>query len=116
MITETCSSPAVSEDRHQYEYGNARTLGTTPDRVLAVIGARLVDAAKALRQKITPLRRGSGIATPLILTLEDAGFFLQGHPTENLLYETGRTIRRRPLPFMLIGAALGFMLARGTRR
>jgi hypothetical protein len=56
------------------------------------------------------------IAIPFTQALEDAGFFLQGRPTENLAHQAGRIIRRNPVPFILIGATLGFLFARSTRR
>ena len=111
----TRPAQAVSEAPSK-QAGNNRISGSMPDRVLGTVGARLVDSARALRQKAAPLGAGSGIATPFMLALEDAGFFLQGRPTENLLYETGRLIRRHPFPFLLIGGTLGYLLARGTRR
>ncbi len=116
MDTTTEIRPVKAVNTAPSQYGHDQTPETMPDRVLGTIGARLVDSARALRQKAAPLVGGSGIAIPLMLALEDAGFFLQGRPTEKLLYETADIIRRRPIPFMLIGATLGFLLARGTRR
>ena len=116
MNTRMDTAPAQIVHAASSQYGNYRTSRKMPDRALGAVGARLVDAARTLKRKTTPRRSGSGIATQLILALEDAGFFLQGRPTENLLYETERIIRRRPIPFMLIGMTLGFLLARGTRR
>jgi hypothetical protein len=93
-----------------------RTPDTIPDRLLGRLGAGLVDTARGLRLKTAAQRSGSSLAMPVMLMIEDAGFFLQGRPTGKLLYETGRIISRRPIPFMLIGATLGFLLARGSRR
>jgi hypothetical protein len=112
-ITE--GRPVQALHERPWQYGN-RPPGSMPDRVLGAVGERLVEAARALGQKIAPLRGDSRVAMPVMRALEDAGFFLQGSPTEKLLDEAGRLIRRRPIPFMLIGATLGFLLARGTRR
>ena len=114
MHTTEKQAQAVDPALPQNE--NAETPYTMPDQVLGSVGARLVGTARALRQKTAQVPGASGVGIPFMRALEDAGFFLQGRPTEKLLYETGRTIRRRPVPFLLIGAALGFLLARGKRR
>ena len=112
--TENHQTQAFNPTLPQNE--NAETPCTMSDQVLGSVGAKLVGTARALRQKSAQVPGGSGVGIPFMLAVEDAGFFLQGRPTEELLYETGRIIRRRPLPFLLIGAALGFLLARGKRR
>jgi hypothetical protein len=115
MCSEEAKNEALSESAEVLSKDTGRrTLGLA-DSALGAVGAKLVDAARALNQK-TAWRGGSGVASPLILALQDAGFFLQGRPTEKLLHETESVLRRRPIPFILIGATLGFLLARGTRR
>lgn len=111
MATTIQTSQAQTVNAGSSQHGRGRRIyphGWTPDRVLSVIGAGLVDAARA--------QRDAGVANPLIHILQGAGFFLQAHPIKNLFSEAERLMRRRPIPFMLIAAALGFCLARGTRR
>ena len=113
--SEMCSEEAVNEALSECAEvvstdTGRRSLGLA-DGALGTVGAKLVDAARALNQK-TAWR----VASPLVVALQDTGFFLQGRPTEKLLHEAESVLRRRPIPFMLIGATLGFLLARGSRR
>jgi hypothetical protein len=114
MHTTTARAPAQGL-KQTLSLKKNETPSTRPDQMLSAVGARLVSAAKTFRHKAARLP-GFGFGIPLLQALEDTGFFLQGRPTENFLDKTGSVIRRRPVPFMLIGAALGFLLARGKRR
>jgi hypothetical protein len=89
---------------------------STPDRILEAVGVKLVDVAGALKFRTAASGTFSGSAAAIARTLEQAGFYLQGRSTTRLLDQSADLIRRHPGPSLLIGAAVGFLVARTIRR
>jgi hypothetical protein len=48
--------------------------------------------------------------------LEVAGSYLQERDVNHMLSDLSGMIRRYPVPSLLIGLGIGYLLARGTRR
>jgi hypothetical protein len=57
---------------------------------------------------------GSGVES-FAHTLERGGRYLQEHGLSGIASDLTETIRRHPVPAMLIGVALGFLVARALR-
>jgi len=91
----------------------------------AFVGQRAADMTAALGSKMQSLgstirqhapqglvgNAGSAVAD----SLENGGRYLQEHGLQGVSQDVGKLIRNNPIPAVLVGIGLGFMLARATR-
>lgn len=88
-----------------------------PDRILEALGVKLIDVAETLKLRAAATGTFSETAGAIARTLEQTGFYLQGRRlTTDLFDQSANLIRRHPGPSLLIGAAIGFLVARTIRR
>ena len=114
--TSTGVGSTCVPDRTMDQFQPSSLEPNSPDRILAALGVKLVDAAGALKAKTATPGTFSGAADAIAQALEQAGFYLQGRAATDLLDKSADLIRRHPGPALLIGAAIGFLAARTIRR
>jgi hypothetical protein len=86
------------------------------DEATAALGERVRSAAGTLRER-GPQEGMLGTATGRVAdSLEGAGRYIQEEGLAGMAEDVTELIRRNPIPAMLIGIGIGFMLARVFRR
>jgi ElaB/YqjD/DUF883 family membrane-anchored ribosome-binding protein len=79
-------------------------------------GQKMHDLAQTVRQKAPESGTIGNIAASAADVLDRSGSYLQETDVRTLQSDLEDLIRRRPLESLLIGAGVGFLLARGLRR
>jgi hypothetical protein len=93
----------------------ASNVGHRADEAAAAVGGGMKSLAGTIREN-TPqggmFRSASGTVAD---TLEDSGRYLQEHGLSGLGRDLTNIVRRNPLPALLIGIGLGYLIAQATR-
>jgi hypothetical protein len=93
----------------------ASNLGDRADDALSSVGGQMKNLAGTLRQN-TPHEGMTGQAASAVAQgLEGAGSYLQQHGIGDMTDDLSDVIRRYPIPAVLIGIGVGFLLAKATR-
>jgi hypothetical protein len=90
------------------------TVADRANSAVNTVGERISDVAGALRDKAPSSL--APYADRAADTLERAGSYLQHSDFGDFFDDVSGIIRRHPVPAMLTGVALGFILARNSRR
>jgi|GEM_PF-3356982 len=85
------------------------------DEALLVTGERLQEAAQRVRD-VAPDGQVGALATQAADALETGGQYLQHTDVHTLREDLAMQIRQRPIPALLVGVGLGFVLGRMLRR
>jgi hypothetical protein len=86
------------------------------DEATSAFGAHMQSWAGAIREN-NPSRAPSDSAADAVAnTLESGGRYLREQGLSGLGADVTQLIRRNPVPAVLIGIALGYLVARGTNR
>ncbi len=94
----------------------ASSAGRKVDEAATNLGERVQSAAGALRER-GPQEGMLGSATGAIADrLDSAGRYLQEEGLVGMAEDVTELIRRNPIPSMLIGIGIGFLLAKMLRR
>jgi ElaB/YqjD/DUF883 family membrane-anchored ribosome-binding protein len=88
----------------------------TVDSTMNTTGQKMHDLAQTVRQKAPEGGTIGNIAASAADVLDRSGSYLQETDVRTLQSDLEDLIRRRPLESLLIGAGVGFLLARGLRR
>ena len=96
--------------------GEAATyLGKKADDATSAVGGGMKSLAGTIREKM-PREGVLGTAGGAVAgTLESGGAYLQDHGLSGVGEDVTGLIRRNPIPAVLIGIGIGFLLARATR-
>lgn len=93
----------------------ASTAAEKAGEARATVGQGMESIAGKIREK-GPQQGMLGSATSSVAdTVEAAGTYLQEHDFADMGKEVTNLIRRYPIPTLLVGIGLGFLLARATR-
>jgi ElaB/YqjD/DUF883 family membrane-anchored ribosome-binding protein len=94
----------------------AGTASQKVDEATAALGERVKSAGSALRER-GPREGMLGSATGTVAdSLENTGRYIQEEGIVGMAEDIAELIRRNPIPSMLVGVGIGFMLAKMFRR
>jgi methyl-accepting chemotaxis protein len=94
----------------------ASNLGNKADSAVTSVGAGMHSVADTIRDK-GPSGGFAGQATSAVAsTLDSGGRYLEEHGLSGMADDLTNLIRRNPLPALLVGVGLGYLLARMTSR
>jgi len=91
----------------------AATMASQP---MAAVGERIGSLAGVIREKAPHEGTVGTAATTVAEKLDAAGSYLQEKDLNHMMGDLSGMIRRYPVPSLLIGLGLGYLLARSTRR
>jgi uncharacterized protein YjbJ (UPF0337 family) len=83
---------------------------------MAAVGERIGSLAETIREKAPNEGRVGTAATAVAEKLDVAGSYLQGKDFDHVLNDVSSMIRRYPVPSLLVGLGVGYLLARSVRR
>jgi hypothetical protein len=93
----------------------ASSVGQKAEDATAVVGGGMKNLAGTIREK-GPHGGVLGSVTDSVAgTLEGSGRYLEEHGLSGMGKDMADIVRRNPLPALLIGIGLGYLLARATR-
>jgi len=106
--------------REGYEKGKdmvkdaAGTVGTKAEDYTASAGSGLRSAAGAIRENAPHSGMLGSAASGVASGLESAGRYLEENKLSGIANDLTDMIRRNPVPALLVGIGVGFLLARAT--
>lgn len=83
---------------------------------IAAVGERIGSLADTIRDKVPNEGRVGTAATAVAEKLDVAGSYLQEKDFNHVLNDVSSMIRRYPVPSLLVGLGVGYLLARSVRR
>jgi hypothetical protein len=83
---------------------------------MAAVGEKIGSLADVIREKAPHEGTVGTAATAVAEKLNVAGSYLQEKDLNHVLGDVSSMIRRYPVPALLIGLGIGYLLARSTRR
>jgi len=89
---------------------------TAANQATSAVGEQLGSLAGMIRDKATGEGTVGRAATAVAETLGEAGAYLQEQKVEHVMENVTDLIRRYPVPSLLIGLGVGYLLARSMRR
>jgi uncharacterized protein YjbJ (UPF0337 family) len=89
---------------------------TKPSQPIAAVGEKMGSLAGVIREKAPHEGAAGTAATTVADKLDAAGSYLQAKNLDHMMSDLSGMIRRYPVPSLLIGLGIGYLLARGTRR
>jgi uncharacterized protein YjbJ (UPF0337 family) len=90
--------------------------GISTAQPMAAVGERIGSLADVIRDKAPHEGAVGTAATTVAEKLDVAGSYLQQKDLNHVLSDVSGMIRRYPVPSLLIGLGIGYLLARSTRR
>ncbi len=94
----------------------ASTLGQRAEDCTHAVGSGMKNLAETVRQKGPQAGVGAAATSSLAQGLETGGQYLEQEGLKGIAEDVTNLIRRNPLPALLLGVGLGFILARATTR
>jgi ElaB/YqjD/DUF883 family membrane-anchored ribosome-binding protein len=91
----------------------ASFLGHKADDATASVGSSMKNLGGSIREHTPGMLSGAGEA--VANTLESGGRYLEEHHLQEIGADVTNLIRRNPIPAVLIGIGVGFLLARAIR-
>jgi uncharacterized protein YjbJ (UPF0337 family) len=92
------------------------SVGTKASEQMSAVGEKMGSLADAIREKAPPEGAVGTAATTVADKLDAAGSYLQERNLDHMVSDLSGMIRRYPVPSLLIGLGIGYLLARSTRR
>jgi uncharacterized protein YjbJ (UPF0337 family) len=92
---------------------SAATMASQP---ISAVGERIGSLAGVIREKAPHEGAVGTAATTVAEKLDAAGSYLQKKNLDHMMDDLSGMIRRYPVPSLLIGLGIGYLLARSTRR
>jgi hypothetical protein len=94
----------------------ASSVGNRAEDATHALGSGMQSLAGSMREKLPHEGVVGSAASTLAGGLESGGQYLQEGGLKGIAQDVTNLIRRNPVPAMLIGLAVGFILARATTR
>src|SRR5262245_19404720 len=99
------------------EASNSRqTSQSQTSQPLSAMGEKIDALAEAIRDTALPEGPIGTAATAVAERLDAVGSYLHKADVERMVDDVSSVIRRYPIPSLLIGVGIGYLLARATRR
>jgi uncharacterized protein YjbJ (UPF0337 family) len=83
---------------------------------ISAVGEKIGSLAGVIREKAPHEGAVGTAATTVAQKLDAAGSYLQEKKLDHMMSDLSGMIRRYPIPSLLIGLGIGYLLARGARR
>jgi hypothetical protein len=93
----------------------ASNVGQRADDAAATVGGGMKSLAGTIRENAPQSGVFRTASSTVAETLEDSGRYLQEHGLSGMGRDLTDMIRRNPLPALLIGIGLGYLIAQATR-
>jgi len=94
----------------------ASSLGKKAEEATSAVGSRIRNLGSSIREH-TPNEGMFGKTSSAVAgTLESGGRYLEEHGLEGIGEDLTSLIRRNPIPALLVGCGIGFLLGRAVRR
>jgi hypothetical protein len=93
----------------------ASTVGHKAEDATSAVGNGMTSLAGTIREKAPHEGMLGSASATLADTLESGGRYLQEEGLKGIADDLTNLIKRNPLPALLVGIGLGFLLARATR-
>lgn len=90
-------------------------VATKADSATSHLGERLDDVSESVRERVAGEGRMRSAARAVAGSLHDAGGYLKEHNVRSMVVDIGHVIRRHPVKSLLIGAGVGYLIARAIR-
>jgi len=94
----------------------ASSLGQQAECATHAVGSGMKSLAETVRQKGPQAGVAASATSTLAESLEQGGQYLEQQDLQSIAKDVTNLIRRNPLPSLLLGFGLGFILARATMR
>jgi hypothetical protein len=102
-----CQVSKSAEDAASY-------FGQRAEDATTAVGGRLKAAGDALRHNVPQDGTLGQASSAVAKTLEDTGSYLEREGLQGISHDMTNLIKRNPIPALLIGVGLGFLVARAT--
>jgi methyl coenzyme M reductase subunit C-like uncharacterized protein (methanogenesis marker protein 7) len=89
---------------------------TSAVQPISAVGEKIGSLADVIREKAPHEGAVGTAATAVAGKLDVAGSYLQEKDLNHVLSDVSSMIRRYPVPSLLVGLGIGYLLARSTRR
>jgi len=89
---------------------------TSAVQPISAVGEKIGSLADVIREKAPHEGAVGTAATAVAEKLDVAGSYLQEKDLNHVLSDVSSMIRRYPVPSLLVGLGIGYLLARSTRR
>jgi uncharacterized protein YjbJ (UPF0337 family) len=114
--TGTSAPKAGSSPAREPAAEPSSAASTAAQQATSAVGEQLGSLADVIRDKAPREGTAGRAAGAVAEKLETAGSYLQEKKVEQVAGDVTELIRRYPLPALLIGLGLGYLVARTTRR
>jgi uncharacterized protein YjbJ (UPF0337 family) len=94
----------------------ATSAATMASQPISAVGEKIGSLAGVIREKAPREGAVGTAATTVAEKLDAAGSYLQEKDLDHMMGDVSSMIRRYPVPSLLIGLGIGYLLARSTRR
>jgi hypothetical protein len=94
----------------------ASTLGQKAEDATHAVGSGMQSLGGTVREKLPHEGAIGAAASSIAGSLESGGQYLKEEGLSGIAEDVTNLIRRNPVPAMLVGLALGFIIARATTR
>ena len=110
------STPQAGSIPAKEQAAESSAAATAANQATSAVGEQLGSLAGMIRDKATGEGTVGRAATAVAETLGEAGTYLQEQKVEHVMENVTDLIRRYPVPSLLIGLGVGYLLARSMRR
>jgi ElaB/YqjD/DUF883 family membrane-anchored ribosome-binding protein len=86
------------------------------DAAMSAAGERIENLGQSLRNRATDEGRMGRVLSRTASALEQSGLYLQESTPTDVRMDLEDVMRKRPLTTLLVGAGIGFLIARALRR
>jgi hypothetical protein len=110
---------APAQRNHPHAQGSfgedAASVGSKVEEATSAVGSKIRDLGSTIREH-TPTEGMFGKTSAAVAdSLESGGRYLQEHGLNGIGEDVATLIRRNPIPALLVGCGVGFLLARVIR-
>jgi uncharacterized protein YjbJ (UPF0337 family) len=107
---------AYAGDAKQTAEGAASSAATITSQPISAVGEKMGSLAGVIREKAPHEGTMGTTATTVAEKLDAAGSYLQAKNLDHMMGDLSDVLRRYPIPSLLVGLGIGYLLARSTRR
>jgi uncharacterized protein YjbJ (UPF0337 family) len=110
---ELGARPDTGQEKREEKASAATRIASQP---ISAVGEKMESLAGMIREKAPHEGTVGTAATAVAGKLDAAGSYLQTKDFDHMVGDLSNMIRRYPVPSLLIGVGIGYLLARSTRR
>ena len=104
------------QDLMEKAKGAAAAAGQKADAAASTVGEGMTSLAHTIREKAPHTGMLGSASSQVASGLESGGRYLQREGFQGMMHDLTQLIRSNPIPALLIGAGIGFLLAQTRRR